>query len=113
AGVSASPLSASLGVPLDRAGRVQVQPDLSIPGHPRAFVIGDLASAVDDRGVRVPGTSPAAIQMGAYVARAIAARLQPVARKNFEQQPFRFRDLGSMATIGRSRAVARIGRVEM
>jgi len=100
AGVQASPLATSLGVPLDRAGRVVVEPDLSIPGHPEVFVIGDLAAVPD-----VPGVAPAAIQEGIHVARNI--------ERAIEGQPlraFHYRDKGSLATIGRAAAVAEVGR---
>ena len=96
AGVEASPLGAALGVELDRAGRVFVEPDLSVPGHPEVFVAGDLA-AVED----VPGVAPAAMQMGRHVGKAIRG----------EKRPFVYSDKGSLATIGRARAVADFGRV--
>lgn len=99
AGVAASPLARDLGVPLDRAGRVLVMPDLSVPGHPEIFVAGDLASIQQD-GKSVPGVAPAAKQMGRHVARAIRARLQGHATA-----PFRYRDFGNLATIGRMAAV--------
>lgn len=99
AGVAASPLARDLGVPLDRAGRVIVQPDLSVPGHPEIFVAGDLAS-LQYAGKPVPGVAPAAKQMGRHVAQAIRARLQGRAPK-----PFRYRDFGNLATIGRMAAV--------
>jgi NADH dehydrogenase len=103
AGVAASPLGRGLGAPLDRAGRVQVQPDLTVPGHPEIFVVGDLVSLVQD-GRPVPGVAPAANQMGAHAARNIQRALdgQPL-------RPFRYRDKGSLATIGRNRAVAVFG----
>jgi NADH dehydrogenase len=103
AGVAASPLGASLGVPLDRAGRVVVQPDLSVPGHPEVYVIGDLASARSD-GKPVPGIAPAAKQMGKHVAKNILRRIGG-------EQPleYRYRDYGQLATIGRSAAVAYFG----
>jgi NADH dehydrogenase len=99
AGVAASPLGATLGVERDRAGRIAVAADLSVPSHPDVFVIGDLASVAQD-GKPVPGVAPAAKQMGAHVARVIRARIagQPVA-------PFRYRDYGNLATIGRMAAV--------
>jgi NADH:quinone reductase (non-electrogenic) len=103
AGVAASPLGASLGVPLDRAGRVIVAPDLSVPQHPDIYVIGDLAS-VQSEGKPVPGIAPAAKQMGTHVAKNILRRIrgeQPLA--------FRYRDYGQLATIGRSAAVAYFG----
>ena len=100
AGVAASPLGAMLGVPLDRAGRVQVQPDLSVPGHPDIFVAGDLAALLQATGKPVPGVAPAAKQMGRHVAAAIRARLQGAGAR-----PFRYRDFGNLATIGRMAAV--------
>jgi NADH dehydrogenase len=100
AGVAASPLGAMLGVPVDRAGRVPVDPDLSVRGHPEIFVAGDLASASRPDGSPVPGTAPAAKQMGAHVARAIRARLAGAGAA-----PFRYRDFGNLATIGRMAAV--------
>jgi NADH:quinone reductase (non-electrogenic) len=103
AGVAASPLGANLGAPLDRAGRVRVAPDLSVPGHPEIYVAGDLA-AVDG----VPGIAPAAKQMGRHVALNIRNGLQGKATK-----PFRYRDYGQLATIGRNAAVAVIGKVKL
>jgi NADH dehydrogenase len=104
AGVAGSPLAATLGAPLDRAGRVEVAPDLSIPGHPEVFVIGDLAHLACD-GVEVPGVAQAALQGGGYAAKVIAARVggRP------PPPPFRYRDRGSMATIGRASAVVAKG----
>ena len=99
AGVAASPLARDLDAPLDRAGRVLVQPDLSVPGHPQIFVAGDLASVHYD-GKPVPGVAPAAKQMGRHVAYAIRARLQ-----GRTPAPFRYRDFGNLATIGRMAAV--------
>jgi len=102
AGVAASPLGTLLGVPLDRVGRVPVTADLTVPDHPEVFVIGDLASVVQD-GKPVPGVAPAAKQMGRHVAGTIRARLQ--------QRPasaFRYRDYGNLATIGRMAAVVDI-----
>src|SRR5687768_9268779 len=103
AGVAASPLGASLGAPLDRAGRVRVEPDLSVPGHPEIFVAGDLA-AVEC----VPGIAPAAKQMGRHVALNIRKSLEGKAT-----EPFRYRDYGQLATIGRNAAVAIIGKVKL
>jgi NADH dehydrogenase len=108
AGVAASPLGRSLGAPLDRAGRVLVRPDLSLPGHPEVFVLGDLASVSQD-GRPVPGVAPAAKQMGRYVGETIAARL----RGDRRPRPFRYRDAGSLATIGRMAAVAQFGRLRL
>jgi NADH dehydrogenase len=107
AGVQASPLGAALGAPLDRAGRVRVSSDLTVPGHPGVFVIGDLA-ALEQDGRPVPGVAPAAIQMGEHAAENVrrAVRGEPLA-------PFRFVDKGSLATIGRSRAVGILGRLHL
>jgi NADH dehydrogenase len=99
AGVAASPLARDLGVPLDRAGRVQVQPDLSVPGHPDVFVAGDLA-AVQCDGKPVPGVAPAAKQMGRYLGQSTRTRL-----RGGTPPPFRYRDFGNLATIGRMAAV--------
>jgi NADH:ubiquinone reductase (H+-translocating) len=100
AGVAASPLGRTLGAPLDRAGRVQVLPDLSLPGHPEVFVAGDLAAVMQSNGQPVPGVAPSAKQMGARVARNIAARL-----KGQATQAFVYQDYGNLATIGRMAAV--------
>ncbi|MFL6247742.1 MAG: NAD(P)/FAD-dependent oxidoreductase [Thermoanaerobaculia bacterium] len=104
AGVQASPLARSLGVPLDRAGRVIVEPDLTIPGHPEVFVIGDLAAKVQHDGTFVPGVAPAAIQEGQHTAYNLdrAVEGQPL-------RAFKYRDKGSLATIGRAAAVANFG----
>jgi NADH dehydrogenase len=108
AGVAASPLGAQLGAALDRSGRVVVEPDLSLPGHPEVFVAGDLAAASSD-GRPVPGVAPAAKQMGAHVARQIRRRLSGTTAG----EPFRYRDQGMLATIGRKAAVARFGRLHL
>lgn len=108
AGVSASPLGKMLGAPTDRAGRVIVEPDLSIPGHPEVFVLGDLAAAKFKEGAMVPGVAPAAIQMGKFAARQIR---RSVAGK--PREAFHYWDKGSLATIGRSRAVADLGRLHI
>jgi NADH:ubiquinone reductase (H+-translocating) len=105
AGVSASPLSKSLDVPLDRSGRVPVKDDLSVPGHPEVFVAGDLAAVQSPQGP-VPGIAPAAKQMGNHLARAIAARLRGV-----DAPPFHYRHYGLLATIGRMAAVVDLGRL--
>jgi NADH dehydrogenase len=104
AGVAASPLGASLGVPLDRAGRVFVNPDLSLPGHPEIFVIGDLASLKGPDGQPYPGVAQVAIQMGA---RAVHNILRTI--EGQPMRPFVYRNLGNMATIGRASAVADFG----
>ena len=110
AGVSASPLTPKLGVELDRAGRVKVNADLSVPGHPEVFAIGDMALVLGADGKPVPGVSPAAMQMAKHVARLIERELEP--GKKSTRPPFQYRDKGSMATIGRSAAVAQMGRLE-
>jgi NADH:quinone reductase (non-electrogenic) len=101
AGVSAAPIGATLGAPVDRAGRVLVQPDLTIPGHPTTFVIGDLASLNGEDGRPLPGVAQVAIQMGAHAAHNIlrAIQGQPLDR-------FVYKDYGNLATIGRASAVA-------
>jgi NADH dehydrogenase len=104
AGVAASPLGATLGVPLDRAGRVRIEPDLTVPGSRTVFVIGDLASLDGADGKPLPGVAQVAIQMGKHAARNIL--------RGIEQQPYRpfvYKDLGNMATIGRASAVADFG----
>ncbi len=108
AGVSASPLGKMLGVPTDKAGRVIVQPDLSVPGHAEVFVAGDLASAKRHNGQPVPGVAPAAIQMGKFAARQIKRSVAGKPREEFE-----YLDKGSLATIGRSRAVADFGKIHI
>jgi len=96
-------LADATGAHLDRAGRVTVEPDMSLPGHPEIFVIGDLANYIHQDGKPLPGIAPVAIQQGNYVARLIRARLQGTENK---LKPFRYRDWGTMATIGRGSAVA-------
>lgn len=108
AGVAASPLARSLDVPLDRAGRVPVLPDLTVEGHPEIFVAGDLATLRQENGQPVPGVAPAAKQMGRYVANVILARLQ----SQPAPPPFRYRDFGNLATIGRMAAVVHLGRLK-
>lgn len=107
AGVAASPLGVSLGTPLDAAGRVIVQPDLTVAGHPEIFVIGDLAF-IPTHQPPVPGVAPAAKQMGRCAAQNILRHIG-----NKETKPFRYRDYGMLATIGRNAAVAAIGRVRL
>lgn len=107
-GVAASPLGKKLGVETDRAGRVLVSPDLSIPGCDRTFVIGDMASIKRENGDPVPGVSPAAMQMGTATAKNILADLRNQPRKNFK-----YVDKGSMATIGRSKAIAHVWGLKM
>lgn len=104
AGVSASPLGATLGVPLDRAGRVLIEPDLTIPGYANVFVIGDLASLKGENGQPLPGVAQVAIQMGKHAARQV---LRGIEKQPY--RPFHYNDLGNMATIGRNSAVADFG----
>lgn len=109
AGVEASEVTRTLaGIPLDRGGRIEVLPDLSLPGHPEVFAAGDLVALTDAKGVRVPGVSPAAIQMGQFIAKLIQEEGMAVPRRAFE-----YWDKGSMATIGRKAAVVSVGGVQM
>jgi NADH:ubiquinone reductase (H+-translocating) len=107
AGVAASTLGQYVGEPLDRAGRVKVQADLSLAAHPEVFVIGDLANVIQANGLPVPGTAPAAKQMGAHAAKMIRARLNHKANT-----PFSYRDYGNLATIGRKAAVVDLGKLK-
>ena len=104
AGVSASPLTACLGVPLDRAGRVTPAADLTVPGHPHIFVAGDVVRLTDSSDIPVPNVAPAAIQMGTHIAKAI---------RTGKSAPFRYRDKGIMAIIGKNHAVVRTGGIEI
>jgi NADH dehydrogenase len=111
AGVEANPVTRSLGVPLDRAGRIQVLPDLSVPGHPEVFALGDIAALTDAKGLRVPGVCPAAIQMGRHAARSLRNEIRH--RRHYHhplpRPAFAYFDKGIMATIGRHAAVAQTG----
>ena len=109
AGVAASPLGAMLGVPFDRVGRVQVQPDLSVPGHSDIFVAGDLAALLQANGRPVPGVAPAAKQMGRYVTQVLRARLAGRA----PPPAFAYKDYGNLATIGRMAAVVDLGKLKV
>jgi NADH dehydrogenase len=108
AGVMASPAGRWLGAETDRAGRVKVCADLSVPGHPDVFVIGDTAAVNDAKGAMLPGVAPVAKQQGQYVARALIAR-----REGRAVPAFRYRDYGTLATVGRSRAVAQFGKLKV
>jgi len=108
AGVATSPLGRKLGAPVDRAGRVLVNPDLSVPGHPEIFVIGDLAAFKDEQGRMLPGVAPVALQEGAAAARGIIGDLEGQPRKVFH-----YIDKGSLATIGRNAAVAQFGKFHL
>jgi NADH dehydrogenase len=105
AGNEASPLLKTLDVPLDRQGRVLVEPDLSIAGYPHLFVIGDAAAVIDPEQGILPAVAPVAMQQGKYVAKIIAQNIPKDKRT-----PFKYRDKGSMATIGKGKAVAKVGR---
>ncbi|WP_068876578.1 MULTISPECIES: NAD(P)/FAD-dependent oxidoreductase [unclassified Phenylobacterium] len=109
AGVQASPAGRWLGAETDRAGRVFVEKDLTLPGRPEVFVIGDCASIRDSTGAPVPGVAPAAKQAGVYAARLIAARIAGGPAPG----PFRYANAGSLATIGRQAAVADLGRIKL
>ena len=109
AGVAAVPLTKQLGAELDRGGRVKVNPDLSLPGHPEVFVIGDMALVLEADGQPVPGVSPAAMQMARHVGRIISSELDSEPGQG-GRPPFKYWDKGTMATIGRSAAVAAVGR---
>ena len=108
AGVRVSPLPSSLGVPQDNAGRVIVEPDLSIPGDPRIFAIGDLAAFLHQTGAPLPGVAQVAIQQGRHVAKNVERDLAGRPRR-----PFRYRDKGSLAVIGRAQAIADLGRLRI
>jgi NADH dehydrogenase len=117
AGVQASPLGRKLadatGAALDRAGRVTVAPDLSVPGYPDVFVIGDLALFTHQNGQPLPGVAPVAIQQGKYVAKLLKQRLQDNGPAAAEVAPFHYHELGKLATIGRAAAVADFGRIRL
>lgn len=120
AGVAASPLGKKLGAPVDRAGRVPVQADLSLAGHPEVFVIGDLAAAKDEQGKMLPGVAPVAIQEGKFVAKLIREEVERTgSNRNLQggsvdsRPAFHYWDKGSLATIGRAAAVAQFGRIHI
>jgi NADH dehydrogenase len=108
AGVAASPLGKKLGAPTDRAGRVLVDPDLSVPGHPEVFVIGDLAALKDKSGKMLPGVAPVAIQQGKAAAKNILQDLKSEPRTRFH-----YFDKGSLATIGRAAGIAEFGKIHI
>jgi NADH:ubiquinone reductase (H+-translocating) len=112
AGVAASPLGKKLGVPTDRAGRVPVSPDLSVPGRPEIFVIGDLASTKDEHGKLLPGVAPVAIQQGHFVGKLIRTEVES-GRGAGARPNFHYWDKGSLATIGRAAAVAQFGKIHI
>lgn len=108
AGVLASPIGKWIGCETDRVGRVKVNPDLSVPGYPDIFVIGDAASLNDERGKPLPGVAPVAMQQGKHVAEVIEARLEGA-----ESRPFHYWDKGNLATVGRRFAIADVGKLRM
>ena len=109
AGVAAVPLAKQLGMECDRAGRVKVLPDLSVPGHPEVFAIGDIISLIDAKGVQVPGVAQGAMQAGAHVSKLIQREIRGEKFSPVGRDAFAYFDKGNMATIGRSAAVAEIG----
>lgn len=112
AGVAANPLTKKLGADVDRAGRLKVLPDLSLSGHPEVFAVGDIAILVDKNGVTVPGVSPAAMQMARHAAVIIEAECRAGGKSSAPRPAFAYWDKGTMATIGRSKAVAMMGRIK-
>jgi NADH dehydrogenase len=113
AGVGGAPLARELGLELDRSGRVKVDTDLSLPGRPDVFAIGDMALVTGPDGRPVPGVSPAAMQMARHVARTLSEELTSPAGHPPARAPFKYWDKGTMATIGRSAAVAKLGAMEL
>jgi NADH dehydrogenase len=113
AGVAASPLGKKLGAPVDRAGRVLVQSDLSLPGHSEVFVIGDLAALKDEHGKMIPGVAPAAMQQGNFVAKLIRHEIASSASDSYSRPVFHYWNKGSLATIGRAAAVADFGKIHI
>ena len=109
AGVQASPAAQWLDAPADRVGRLKVEPDLTVPGHPEIFAIGDAAIVFRPDGRPVPGIAPAAKQEGVYVANVIRARL----RGALAPPPFRYKHAGDLATIGKRRAVIDFGWIKL
>jgi NADH:ubiquinone reductase (H+-translocating) len=112
AGVMAHPLTRSFGVETDRGGRLKVLPDLSLPGHPHVFAIGDMVSLLQPDGKPVPGVAPAAMQMARHVARLISDELDLGSGRS-PRPPFRYLDKGTLATIGRSKGVAWFGKIKL
>ncbi|HMD48119.1 MAG TPA: NAD(P)/FAD-dependent oxidoreductase [Bryobacteraceae bacterium] len=113
AGVAASPLGKKLGVAVDRAGRVLVENDLSIPGHPEVFVIGDLAALKDESGKLLPGVAPVAILEGRFVGKLIRRRTEAGQGPPATREVFHYFDKGNLATIGRAAAVAQFGKIHI
>jgi NADH dehydrogenase len=113
AGVGASPVTQTLGAEIDRAGRLKVLPDLSLPKHPEVFAVGDLATLTDAKGVVVPGVAQGAMQGGAHVAKLVAYDIAVGSRVPEQREAFVYKDKGNMAAIGRSAAVAQIGKLHL
>jgi NADH dehydrogenase len=113
AGVMAHPITRKLGVELDRMGRIKVAADLSIPGHPQAFAIGDIAFLLQENGQPVPGVAPAAMQMAQHIAHLIKDELNVDGGAHASRSSFHYRDKGNLATIGRSAGVAQIGKLKL
>jgi NADH dehydrogenase len=112
AGVMAHPITRTLGVELDRAGRIKVAPDLSVPGHPEVFAIGDIALLLRENGQPVPGVAPAAMQMALHAGRLIKGELEH-GKTSVPRPPFHYWDKGNLATIGRSAGVAQINKLKL
>ena len=112
AGVMAHPLTRQLGVELDRAGRIKVKPDLSLPEYPEVFALGDIVSLQQPNGKPVPGVAPAAMQMARHVARVLKAELDDAAKAK-DRPAFRYVDKGTLATIGRSAGIAQVGKIKL
>ncbi len=112
AGVVANPITKTLDTPLDKRGRIKVSPDGSLPDHPEVFAVGDIASLTDVKGQVVPGVAPAALQMGKHAASILINELNPDAPRG-ERPAFVYRDKGTMATIGRSKAVAFVDNIKI
>jgi NADH dehydrogenase len=106
-------LTKKLGTELDRAGRLKVASDLSLPQHPNVFAIGDIVSLLRDNGKPVPGVAPAAMQMGVHVANIIKRELAATTGNSAQRAPFKYRDKGNLATIGRSAGIAQIGKLKL
>jgi NADH dehydrogenase len=115
AGVAGSELLARIGLAVDRGGRAFVGPDCALKDHPEVFVIGDAANLADEHGKPLPGVSPVAMQMARYVANVIGRELAARGKNGAlpAREPFRYHDKGSMATIGRSRAIAEAGKLKL
>lgn len=112
AGVKANPLTQMLGVPCGPGGRIKVNPDLSLPGYPDVFAVGDIVTLNDAKGKLVPGVAPAAMQMAQFVVKTIQDKINDPSQKTKTAPAFVYKDKGAMATIGRSAAVAAIGKIK-